>query len=1689
MRPLEAVRKLLATETMRKRLTLLTAFLAALLGPAAARGGEDEPQPDFKAGREVDPDFDLSFEIKLRRGKDLTVAAGSARGYAFLRLGPGRKAEIGSLVPGEKTARTAFRLPAAPAGGALGCLLKLRTGGPRHLSLVAAGRELARVALPGLKAPFKLAFAGGGGVKILGYQKIDRSGRVLFTDDFTRQVARLGAWKPDRPGPWRINADPHPETSASPFALECAPTKRPALVRTGEGFWDDYRARASVNVLSSPGAAGLAFNLCGKSGYLLRLIIEGAGSGGAGRAELVHLAADGSESVLAARALRGAPGSWYVLELASVGGELRAWVDGAELAALSGRRDLVGGRVGLWSSGRARVRFDDVRVEALELTPEELRAGGDRLGLALRRWVLPPPVLPSYFQNDLTMRSWARLSNEYVVSGGGYWHRARMVGAQQISWQRSGAPLARGQLVLALAGDGKDFASGYRLVADFGGGGAGAAIIAVFEKDKRVAGKVLRLGGAGLERVSFSREAGRLVVRAGSRVALTAPDKLQLPGGRAGARALGGWILRRKQLATSGASLLDEVFARAPVDWRTVTGRWEVSSRWKCDPEFTWLLGRRRRGVARLDLKRPVRGDFQLDIHFAVAMAERCAPFYDFPTNLSVALSPDPRKPAAGYVLAFGGIDAPSRILRDGKTVARGRNLVRPDARSGGGGGGIHSHWFHVRAVRKGARLTFYGDDEKLCEFTDPEPLAGADNLSLWTRGDNGVTMARFRLEAAGPLGARRSPFTSGKPAKPLPLPVAFKHFANREGTSGARLTSRTSGEKPVLRLENVNAGGSFAAACAPPGGIDLAKNGLLSFRWRTSPGARVNLYLLRGGKLYRARLTGPANRDGGRYNLRALGEWQQRMRYMARDGWLGFRCDLGALLAAAEPTLKDLRVDEIRIGNYEVGDSALLEGLTGNGAGEWMEIADWSLSAKRPVPKWHMSASFRVHAPGARIKEEYLKTKLPRLDPRRFVLRVGERRISYDSAALRYYCLNTAGLVLDPRLAGLELKIGANRMTLEYGGFDASAPAGSHEFTVTYYSKLDKRPPALPRLIAPAPLEFNDFERSLGTWQPFGGPDGARLTLDRSGARWGRRCLLAENLRCGGTIGAMARSRPFDVKRYSTLSFDYRVEPTTHVNLLFFAGGGRYEVELTDSRGGANSLGRIAGGNADGKWHRAEVDLERALRYRRRTIIHRIGFADLGPGSSTTANAYHIDNWTLLPAVNGSRPVAFKWSSADESGIAGYAATLDRAQGTVPAEKVTAAGAGLRKAAGLAEGTWYLHVRARDRAGNWGPTAHWRFKVFHSEDKTAPKVAAVSPAADATACPRYLEVTFEEAGSGLSAHDLVLVAGGKTFQPGDEGVSFFPASRRLRLELTGFDGRLRLAPGEVKCSVRAADYAGNRMPAHNWSWKLDLAKDAAEPPAPRVVYLPSDRLVFQDFERGQGTFANWRRGMAYRSRARARGGAGMGRWYLATNGRRLHDSNNEVQIWPQAFDPARYSYLAFDYRMSRSTSFDFMVEVGNLHHTLAFGPYGVRWRQRLGRLATARADGAWHRIELDLRKMPARFPKRPDGRLALIQKLLSASSTQAGAELDNFVLASPRGRNPEFIWEAPQAASGITGYSWLLDRKPAAEPPAKISGTAARAAFKNVEPGTYYFHVRARSGAGRWSRSAHVRITIEKGP
>ncbi|MFA4966361.1 MAG: hypothetical protein WC709_12125, partial [Thermoleophilia bacterium] len=88
----------------------------------------------------------------------------------------------------------------------------------------------------------------------------------------------------------------------------------------------------------------------------------------------------------------------------------------------------------------------------------------------------------------------------------------------------------------------------------------------------------------------------------------------------------------------------------------------------------------------------------------------------------------------------------------------------------------------------------------------------------------------------------------------------------------------------------------------------------------------------------------------------------------------------------------------------------------------------------------------------------------------------------------------------------------------------------------------------------------------------------------------------------------------------------------------------------------------------------------------------------------------------------------AFSWSSSDASGIAGYKWVLDPFVGTVasPGYPNTATS---KSYAAQADGIFYFHLRAVDRAGNWGPTSTLQVRI----DTVAPSITVVRPLDSAT--------------------------------------------------------------------------------------------------------------------------------------------------------------------------------------------------------------------------------------------------------------------------------------------------------------------------------------------------------------------
>ncbi|MFC1716235.1 PKD domain-containing protein [Candidatus Poribacteria bacterium] len=69
---------------------------------------------------------------------------------------------------------------------------------------------------------------------------------------------------------------------------------------------------------------------------------------------------------------------------------------------------------------------------------------------------------------------------------------------------------------------------------------------------------------------------------------------------------------------------------------------------------------------------------------------------------------------------------------------------------------------------------------------------------------------------------------------------------------------------------------------------------------------------------------------------------------------------------------------------------------------------------------------------------------------------------------------------------------------------------------------------------------------------------------------------------------------------------------------------------------------------------------------------------------------------------------------------------------------------------------------------------------------------------------------------------------------------------------------------------------------------------------------------------------------------------------------------------------------------------------------------------------------------------------------------------------------------DPIFSWTEPSDINGINGYSWVLDQSPTLTPDTISEGTSRIGSCSNISDGEWYFHVRARDGAGNWGDAGH---------
>jgi hypothetical protein len=242
-----------------------------------------------------------------------------------------------------------------------------------------------------------------------------------------------------------------------------------------------------------------------------------------------------------------------------------------------------------------------------------------------------------------------------------------------------------------------------------------------------------------------------------------------------------------------------------------------------------------------------------------------------------------------------------------------------------------------------------------------------------------------------------------------------------------------------------------------------------------------------------------------------------------------------------------------------------------------------------------------------------------------------------------------------------------------------------------------DTEPPPAPYVayLPSAPLVLQTFEQDVGEWRSRRGGWARRTQLQPATGSWA--CQ-------SGGFSVFARYTPFDARQWPLVRVDYRLTPGATCNWVFLVNNKNFELRFNSPQRKAAVIGALNGVVADGAWHRAEFDLTKVFASQlvpgEPLIIGHVAFYN------RDREGRWFDNFSI--AARSERQPRFEWSAlTDPTGIAGYSVVLDQRSGTVPSAQVTTTATSWRAEEPLAPGTYWLHVRGRDGAGNWGSAGH----------------------------------------------------------------------------------------------------------------------------------------------------------------------------------------------------------------------------------------------------------------------------------------------------------------------------------------------------------------------------------------------
>ena len=730
------------------------------------------------------------------------------------------------------------------------------------------------------------------------------------------------------------------------------------------------------------------------------------------------------------------------------------------------------------------------------------------------------------------------------------------------------------------------------------------------------------------------------------------------------------------------------------------------------------------------------------------------------------------------------------------------------------------------------------------------------------------------------------------------------------------------------------------------------------------------------------------------------------------------------------------------------------------------------------------------------RVRFDRLHAAALELD--RTLLTAGDRAVPYDPAIFQFDW-RAKELRLDlsqvkslgPYQAGervaFSLRVGKSALA-------SAEPVESEQVLVswscTYNTSADRTPPSAVTLMG-YPLRL-DFEGSLGGLPTDRSP-ATLVERDPSSAATGNYSLRAAARRLGSPLAVSLVPQAFHAGLAPILAFDYRMNPHVRVDLLVAAGGRTQQIRLSDVDHEGALVGVVPAVVLDDRWRHAEVNLRRTLA-RGPLIPNMLHVAsvvlrDTGYVANPPDMEYRLDNITLVPVVSAAKGIELAWTAHDASGVQAYSYcwTAQPAGEAPPRATTTATRATFRE---VPEGDAYFHIRAQDRAGNWGPTSTWRFLV----DNRPPRLTLPTPANLLLSETLTLNLT-DDGEAGVRYDEITLGVDDQVIPS-----SALLATIDLDRETLTWEWPLNLPPTEgprpngTVVTFRAAnvsDFAGNVSPPQEWRARTDYTADRVPPTTVEISSLTGELRRMKTFTRGLEDCAPESEGSTTITRVPrpnddATDAPPVLRDY-ALQVEAILGQRFGVLIERVPYSLADYPCLAFDYRLPPGGNLHLAAEVDGRHFSIALTGHRPDYIAA-GKIDGGRADGRWHHAIVNLRdllkeSLPPNSPLRVTW--------LGIGNMSRGAEkgtrfwLDNIAIYGPVIKPPQLTFSAWDA-TGIAGYSFLLDAKPDTVPNENITTTARTVSLNGLPVGSAYLHVRARDGAGNWGTTVHVPLLVQ---